>query len=51
MQNAENKEEITKEVLMNIFEEPKSICNNDTKISSYEPHLMTMFKLTPNVIS
>lgn len=51
VQNVENKEEITKEVLMNIFEEPKSICNNDTKISSYEPHLMTMLKLTPKVIS
>lgn len=51
VQNAENKGEITKEVLMNIFEEPKSICNNDTKISSYEPHLMTMLKLTPKVIS
>lgn len=51
IQNTDNKEEITKEVLMNIFEEPKSICNNDTKISSYEPHLMTMLKLTPKVIS
>ena len=35
---------------MNIFENPKSICNNETKISSYEPHLMTMLKLTPKVI-
>jgi len=44
-------EEITKEMLMEIFENPRSICNNDTKISSYEPHLMTMLKLTPKVIS
>ena len=36
---------------MKIFETPRSICNNDTKISSYEPHLMTMFELTPKVIS
>ena len=43
-------EEITKEIIMNVFEQPRSICNNDTKISSYEPHLMTMFKLTPKVI-
>ena len=45
-----NKEDITKEMLMSIFEEPRSICNNDTKISSYEPHLMTMLQLTPKVI-
>lgn len=51
LQKAENKDEITKEILMSIFENPSSICNNDTKISSYEPHLMTMFKLTPKVIS
>ena len=36
---------------MDIFENPSSICNNDTKISSYEPHLMTMLQLTPKVIS
>ena len=51
VQNANNKEEITKEYLMDIFENPRSICNNDTKISSYEPHLMTMLQLTPKVIS
>ena len=48
---AERKEDITKERLMQIFENPRSICNNDTKISSYEPHLMTMLTLTPKVIS
>ena len=42
---------LTKEVLMGIFENPKAVCNNDTKISSYEPHLMTMLTLTPKVIS
>lgn len=41
---------ITKEELLNIFEEPRTICNDDTKISSYEPHLMTMLQLTPKVI-
>lgn len=49
--NAEKREDITKERLIEIFENPRSICNNDTKISSYEPHLMTMLKLTPKVIS
>ena len=51
LQKAPSKEALTKERLMNIFEKPRSICNNDTKISSYEPHLMTMFELTPKVIS
>lgn len=51
IQNASNKNEITKSTLMDIFENPKSLCNNDTKISSYEPHLMTMLELTPKVIS
>lgn len=51
IQKTENKEQITKDILMNIFESPRSICNNDTKISSYEPHLMTMLQLTPKVIS
>ncbi len=50
IQKAQSKEEITKEAIMDIFENPKSICNNDTKISSYEPHLMTMLQLTPKVI-
>lgn len=51
IQNAENKDEISKSSLMEIFENPKSVCNDETKISSYEPHLMTMLKLTPKVIS
>ena len=50
IQDSKAKEEITKGKLMNIFENPKSICNNETKISSYESHLMTMLKLTPKVI-
>jgi phosphopantothenate-cysteine ligase len=50
IQNTDNKEEITKDVLMNIFENPSSVCNDETKISSYEPHLMTMLTLTPKVI-
>lgn len=45
------KEAITIATLMDIFENPRRICNNDTKISSYEPHLMTMFELAPKVIS
>lgn len=40
----------SKESLMNIFENPACVCNSDTKISSYEPHLMAMFELTPKVI-
>lgn len=51
IKNAENKDEISKSSLMEIFENPKSVCNDETKISSYEPHLMTMLKLTPKVIS
>ena len=51
IQNAGDKNEITKETLMRIFENPASVCNNTTKISSYEPHLMTMMQLTPKVIS
>lgn len=50
IQETENKADITKEVLMGIFENPVSVCNDETKISSYEPHLMTMLKLTPKVI-
>lgn len=42
--------EITKEMLMSIFENPRSITDNSGKISSYEPHLMTMLTLTPKVI-
>lgn len=51
IQNIPTKEEITKSRLMDIFENPRSICDNDTKISSYESHLMTMLTLTPKVIS
>ncbi|MBO5179655.1 MAG: hypothetical protein J6B87_04850 [Clostridia bacterium] len=50
IQTATSKEDITKERLLQIFENPRAICNNDTKISSYEPHLMTMLGLTPKVI-
>lgn len=45
------KEEITKEKLMKIFENPKVITDNSGKMSSNEPHLMTMLTLTPKVIS
>ena len=51
VQSVQDKKDISKEMLMQIFENPSSICNDKTKISSYEPHLMTMFKLTPKVIS
>lgn len=51
IQSVEKSEDVTKERFMEIFENPRSICNNDTKISSYEPHLMTMLTLTPKVIS
>lgn len=51
VQMAKSKDEVTKETLMSIFENPRTICNNETKISSYEPHLMTMLALTPKVIS
>ena len=36
VQNAKSKEEITKEMLMGIFENPETVCNNTTKISSYD---------------
>lgn len=36
--------------LMGIFDSPEAVQNNSTKISSYEPHLMTMLTLTPKVI-
>lgn len=36
--------------LMAIFENPRGVQNGATKISSYEPHLMTMMALTPKVI-
>lgn len=44
------KEEITKERLMGIFENPRTVADNSGKMSSYEPHLMTMLTLTPKVI-
>ena len=37
--------------LMEIFDSPEAVQNDSTKISSYEPHLMTMLTLTPKVIS
>lgn len=37
--------------LLNIFKNPSAVCNNDTKISSYEENLMVMLDLTPKVIS
>lgn len=43
-------EEITKEKLMGIFENPRVIADNSGKMSSYEQHLMTMLTLTPKVI-
>lgn len=36
--------------LMGIFDSPEAVQNDSTKISSYEPHLMTMLTLTPKVI-
>lgn len=42
--------DITKEMLINIFENPRSVADNSGKMSSYEPHLMTMLTLTPKVI-
>ena len=42
---------LSREKLMSIFENPRAVCNNDTKISSYEIHLMTMLTLTSKVIS
>ena len=40
-----------REKLLSIFESPAAICNDETKISSYEPNLMVMLDLTPKVIS
>lgn len=51
IQNAPDKAALTPDALMKIFENPRAVCNDETKISSYEPHLMTMLKLTPKVIS
>lgn len=43
-------EAISKQRLMEIFENPRVIADNSGKMSSYEPHLMTMYSLTPKVI-
>lgn len=40
-----------REKLLNIFKSPSAVCNDDTKISSYEENLMVMLDLTPKVIS
>jgi len=40
-----------RKTLLNIFKSPNAICNDDTKISSYEENLMVMLDLTPKVIS
>ena len=40
-----------REKLKRIFETPKAVLADDTKISSYEPNLMVMLDLTPKVIS
>lgn len=51
IQKAVKKEEITEESIMDIFRNPACVCNNSTKISSYEPNLMAKMTLTPKVIS
>ncbi len=40
-----------KKKMLEIFENPKVVCNDDTKISSYEKNLMVMLDLTTKVIS
>ena len=40
-----------REKLLSIFKSPTAVCNDDTKISSYEENLMVMLDLTPKVIS
>lgn len=40
-----------KNKLLNIFKNPIAVCNDETKISSYEENLMVMLDLTPKVIS
>lgn len=42
---------ITKEEILNILTNPKCKVNDDTKISSYEPHLTVKLTLTPKLIS
>lgn len=43
--------EAKRQKLLDIFKNPTSICNDETKISSYEENLMVMLDLTPKVIS
>lgn len=45
-----SKKDITKKDILSIFENPKVIADSSGKMSSYQEHLMTMFKLTPKVI-
>ena len=42
---------ITKEEILSILTNPKCKVNDDTKISSYEPHLTLKLTLTPKLIS
>ena len=42
---------ITKEEIFSILTNPKCKVNDDTKISSYEPHLTVKLTLTPKLIS
>lgn len=42
---------ISKEEILNILTNPKCKVNDDTKISSYEPHLTVKLTLTPKLIS
>lgn len=44
------KSEITKEKILDIFDNPKATSDSSGKMSSYEHHLMTMYELTPKVI-
>lgn len=41
---------LDKQQLMKIFENPRGAADDSGKMSSYEPHLMTMMELTPKVI-
>ena len=43
-------DKLSKDMIMKVFEKPKVVTDNSGKISSYEPHLMTMLTLTPKVI-
>lgn len=50
-----NLQSLTKEEqrakLLNIFENPTTLCNDESKISSYEKNLLVKLDLTPKVIS